>query len=273
MRVALLAKSLRLGAFAVIAAGLALSVGAALAFASDRESLWQVVRACVADAKLTGLPFPCLSVDLGHGEARGAVALRPPWANDLIVSPTTRIGGVEDPFLQSDEAPNYFAAAWRARRLIATVNGRPLVRDQIAMVANSRLVRAQDQLHIHVGCLLPGPRRALAEAAPKLPLDSWRLIASVVPHQPFWAMRVESADLERVDPIRLVYDRLGRSVPDPASMAIGVVGATVDAEDDFLILASYAGLHGSWWPVGSDDLMDGRCQGDAIRGEDSQAGR
>jgi hypothetical protein len=30
----------------------------------DRLELWQVVRACVADFKLTGAPFPCLNVDL-----------------------------------------------------------------------------------------------------------------------------------------------------------------------------------------------------------------
>ena len=50
---------------------------AATAFATtatglDRLVLWQVVRACVADFKLTGAPFPCLEVDLSA--ARNAAA-------------------------------------------------------------------------------------------------------------------------------------------------------------------------------------------------------
>ena len=51
---------------------------AAYAMELHRMALWQVVRACVADYKLTGAPFPCLEVDLSGGEARGNVVLRPP---------------------------------------------------------------------------------------------------------------------------------------------------------------------------------------------------
>ena len=51
---------------------------AAFAFGLDRQVLWQVVRACVADFNLTGAPFPCLAVNLFGGEERGYVVLRPP---------------------------------------------------------------------------------------------------------------------------------------------------------------------------------------------------
>jgi CDP-diacylglycerol pyrophosphatase len=55
-----------------------LVVAATTAFATtaiglDRLALWQVVRACVADFKLTGAPLPCLEVDLSGGEERGHV--------------------------------------------------------------------------------------------------------------------------------------------------------------------------------------------------------
>jgi CDP-diacylglycerol pyrophosphatase len=108
------------GFFGLVSAALALTAGAALALAPDRDGLWKVVGACVADQRLTGLPFPCLAVDLGEGQARGHILLRPPWANDLILSPTRRIVGIEDPFLQSPAAPNYFAESWAARGMIAT---------------------------------------------------------------------------------------------------------------------------------------------------------
>ena len=246
----------------LVAAALALPVGAALAIAADRDSLWKVVGACVADQRLTGLPFPCLAVDLDRGEARGHILLRPPWANDLILSPTRRSVGIEDPYLRSSSAPNYFAQSWAARGMIATMNGRPPARDQIALIVNSRVVRGQDQLHIHIGCLVPYAAHALAEAAPGLPLDKWRLIGPVVRHQPFWALRVQSADLAGVEPFRLVWDEFLRAVPDPSELMIAVVGATVDGRDDFLILVSYVHLPGSWWPVGSTDLIDPYCRGE-----------
>src|SRR5579871_1941315 len=102
----------------VVSAAVALMVStafAAYAMELRRMALWQVVRACVADYKLTGAPFPCLDVNLSGGEELGSVILRPPLSDDTILAPTRRITGIEDPFLQSPQAPNYFDAAWRAR--------------------------------------------------------------------------------------------------------------------------------------------------------------
>lgn len=246
-------------ALGVIGGGLALVLGAAFAVAADRDALWHVVRACVAAKQLTGLPFPCLEVNLSKGEAAGYAVLRPPWSNDMILTPTRRSVGVEDPFLQSPDAPNYFADAWRARGMIVTANGRRPARDQVALIVNSAIVRDQDQLHVHVGCLKPGARRFLDEKRAGFPFDEWRLIGAVIPHQPFWAMRVRSADLDGVDPFRLVHAQLGRLVKDFADVAIAVAGTD---SDEFLILASYAHAPGSWWPVGSSDMIDKRCLGD-----------
>ena len=158
-------------------------------------ALWQVVRACVADYKLTGTPFPCLEVNLAGGEELGNVVLRPPLLDDTILAPTRRIKGVEDPFLRSPEAPNYFDAAWRARTFLKDADGEAPERDAIALFVNSAIVRTQDQLHIHVGCLLPYARRTLAAAAPKVPMGEWAQIGPVVPHTMFWAYRIPGTDL------------------------------------------------------------------------------
>lgn len=259
--------------FVILAGVLALVAGAALASNLDRHAigravrhassgvLWRVVSLCVADKNLTGLPFPCLAVDLSEGEDRGSAVLRPPWSNDLILTPTRRSVGIEDPFLQSPEAPNYFAAAWRSRDRIAPPNGIAPASDAIALVVNSRVVRTQDQLHIHIGCLATAARRFLDEAAPDLPLNAWRRIGPVVPHQPFWALRVKSAGLDGVEPFRLVWRELGRMVRDPADITMAVAGTR--AEGEFVIFASYARAPGSWWPVGADDLMDNSCPAEA----------
>ena len=65
---------------AIVAALTVSAAFAAYAMELHRMALWQVVRACVADYKLTGAPFPCLEVNISGGEARGDVVLRAPPA-------------------------------------------------------------------------------------------------------------------------------------------------------------------------------------------------
>jgi CDP-diacylglycerol pyrophosphatase len=226
----------------------------------DRLVLWQVVRTCVADFKLTGAPFPCLEVDLSAGEERGSVVLRPPLSHEIILAPTRKIIGIEDPFLESTDAPNYFDAAWRARSFLEGTGGRALERDAVALIVNSAVVRAQDQLHIHVVCLLPSALRSLAAAAPKLPIRKWAWIGAVVPHTMFWGMRVRGTDLSDVEPFRIAAEGLADKVRVLGDLMIMVASVRVGGDDDFLILFSYAGAPGAWWPWGDNDMLDPNCR-------------
>ena len=249
------------GVWILLVAAVLISTTAFATFAVglDRQALWQVVRACVADFRLTGAAFPCLEVNLSGGEERGAVVLRPPLLHDMILAPTRKIVGVEDPFLQSPAAPNYFNDAWRARSLLKSVDGRPPDRDEVALVVNSAIVRGQDQLHIHVGCLLPYAQRALAAGAPSIPIGEWALFGAVVPHTVFWATRVRGTDLTDVEPFRLAAEGLADKVGDRAAMMVMVAGVRVAGDDGFLILATYAGAPHAWWAVGADDLLVPHC--------------
>ena len=127
--------------FSTVAALTVSAAFATFAIGLDRMALWQVVRACVADFKLTGAPFPCLEVNLAGGEELGNVVMRPPLSEDTVLAPTRRIVGIEDPFLQSPEAPNYFDAAWRARTFLKDAEGQAPERDEIALFVNSAVVR------------------------------------------------------------------------------------------------------------------------------------
>jgi CDP-diacylglycerol pyrophosphatase len=211
--------------------------------------LWQVVQACVADFRLTGSPLPCLEVDPSSGEERGAVVLRPPLLDDLIVAPTRQIVGVEDPLLQSAGAPNYFNAAWRARSFLKARDGRTPERDEIALVANPAVIRTQDQLHIHVGCLKSSAKRMLAAAAPNVPIGKWGRIGAVVPDSMFWGMRIRGTDLSDIEPFRLAAEAIADKVISPRYLTIAAAGVRVEGDDQFLILAS-------WSLSGSGALLD-----------------
>jgi CDP-diacylglycerol pyrophosphatase len=243
-----------------VVAVLSVSAGfAAYAMELHRMALWQVVRACVADYKLTGTPFPCLEVNISRGEALGNVVLRPPLSEDTVVVPTRRIKGVEDPFLQSPEAPNYFDEAWRARRFLKDSDGEAPERDNTALFVNSAVVRTQDQLHIHVGCLVPYARHTLAAVAPEMPMGEWTEIGPVVPHTMFWGYRISGTELANVNPFRLAAEELGDKTSGPGDLTVVVVGARVEGDDQFLILASYSKAPHAWWPVGADNLL-GHCR-------------
>jgi CDP-diacylglycerol pyrophosphatase len=228
---------------AVILLVIAMTALATSAIGLDRLALWPVVQACVADFKLTGAPFPCLEVDLSNGDERGDVVLLPPLLNDLIVAPTRQIVGIEDPFLRSAGAPNYFNAAWRARSFLKAHDGRVPERDEIALVANSAALRSQDQLHIHVGCLTPPARRALAAAAPKVPIGNWVRIGATVPQTMFWGMRKRGTDLSDIEPFRLAAE-VAIPLKNPtraraARLTVAAAGIRVEGDDQFLILAYY----------------------------------
>ena len=249
----------------LLVAGALLVMTAFVAFAAGlhRQALWPVVRACVADFKLTTAPYPCLAVNLSGGEERGYVVLRPPLMHDLILSPTRRIVGIEDPFLQLPDAPAYFDAAWRARSFLADAGGRPPNRDSVALVVNSAAERTQDQLHIHIGCLLPPVQRAIAATAPRVQTAGWTQLTSVVQHIVFWAMRIRGTDLAEVDPFRLVAGEFADKVRDMGNITIMVAAVRVEGEDGFLILASYLGAPHSWWSVGDSELIGPHCPTDA----------
>jgi CDP-diacylglycerol pyrophosphatase len=253
-------RKIHVSAFPAALFALGLTVMAAWAAGFQRVALWPVIRACVATYTLTGSPFPCLQVDLEGGEARGFVVLRPPVGeSDTILSPTRRVTGVEDPFLQSPDAPNYFAAAWAARTILDS-EGSPIDPTRVALVVNPASVRSQDQMHIHIGCLVPEARAALDAFAARAPVGEWSLVGPLVPHSMFWGLPTGRTELDGVHPFQLAADQFARQAPSRADLTIAVATARIDGRDEFVILATYAHAPHQWWAIGSDDLLDHECR-------------
>jgi CDP-diacylglycerol pyrophosphatase len=212
-----------------------------------RDALWLVIRTCVANHALTGAAFPCLTVNVSSGEQRGYVILRAPFGTpDLILAPTRKTVGVEDPSLQSLGAANYFEDAWNARAFLWNGGKRPLAPDNVALAVNSRFSRSQDQLHIHIGCLAPDVKQALQTLAPKLPEDRWVRIGSAMSLGKtllglgLWGRRVEKETLAGVNPFRLAAEVRSNETESRSQLMIVVAGVQLaKARGGFVLLASY----------------------------------
>ena len=252
-------RGFRLSYFLAALAACGLSALATWASPLDRGALWGVVRACIADKNLTGSPFPCLDIDLTGGEQRGYVVLREPFTHEMILAPTQRIIGVEDPLLYARHAPNYFDAAWRAHSFLRGPDGKPPDRERVVLAVNSAVVRSQDQLHIHIGCLVPAAEASVRSIAPRLQPGEWAQVGPIIPHSMFWGLLIPATDLTAVKPLALAADYLADKVRDRAKIMVAVAGVRVAGNDGFVILASYDHAPRAWWPVAAENILDSTC--------------
>jgi CDP-diacylglycerol pyrophosphatase len=249
-------------------------VAVAFAFAAaagrleiSRSALWKVVQTCVANRALTGAAFPCLKVDVSGGDERGYALLRAPWgAPDLILTPTRRIIGVEDPSLQTMETPNYFEEAWNARALLSEGRQEPIARDDIVLAVNPRSWRSQDQLHIHIGCLSRRMRQRLQAIAPELPVDEWARIRGPMkianaPYGPgLWARRIDSDNLADVNPFRLAAEARSSDAESRSRLMVAVAGVRLaDGRGGFVLLAAYDDPADPNDQYAAEDFLDPSC--------------
>jgi len=222
----------------------------------DRNALWKKVGLVCAPAATS--PSPCIEMP-GEGGHGGYAILKDQIGRyQYLVIPLERISGVEDPALQRDRMPNYFARAWEARRYVeAALHGsRP--RDQMMLAVNSRYGRSQDQLHIHIDCVRTDVHDVLQRLLPTMG-DRWQKLAQPLP--PFGhaydARWVDGASLS-VDPFKSV----AAALPAGDSMdfhGLAVVGArSLDGRPGFILLSVKASLEqgnrGS-----AEELEDHQC--------------
>lgn len=244
-----------------VAAASVLSAQIAIAGAS-RDALWRVVQACLINHALTGAAFPCLAVNILGGSERGYAILRPPFStSDLILAPTRRIIGVEDPSLQVSDGPNYFEDAWSARKFLEGADQRPIARDEIVLAVNSRQARTQDQLHVHIGCLTVAARRSIGGFVPKLSESDWLLLGRPFHGLEFWGRLVIAQDLVGVNPFRLAAEAWPKQSRERSQLTLAVAAITLsDGRAGFVLLASYDNPLGQFSAEDFLDYSASRCK-------------
>jgi CDP-diacylglycerol pyrophosphatase len=173
----------------------------------------------------------------------------------LIVVPTALISGIESPVLLRENAPNYWEAAWNARRFVEEGARRQLPRDKIGMAINSAASRSQDQLHIHVACIAPKVVEFLHRHQADIH-EAWSFLTSAFLGHRFAAMKVETDSLAHVDPFKLLARGLPSGKFSMGSQTLAVIGATFGGgRTGFYLLANESGASPRKI-VGAEALLD-----------------
>jgi CDP-diacylglycerol pyrophosphatase len=228
----------RVLAAALVVATSGVGMGSARA---DPNALWDIVNArCVPDQEQHGDPTPCADVDLSAGEEMGTAVLKDlVGATQFLLIPTGRVTGIESPEVLAPDAPNYFAAAWRARSFVDERAGWTLPRDWVSLAINSEDARTQDQLHIHVDCIRRDVHEALTRHAAEIGSAWAPFPASLVGHR-YSAIAVDGEELDAVNPFQLLADGVAGARSDMGAQTLVVVGAyRPDGRPGFVVLADH----------------------------------
>ncbi len=227
------------------------------AASADPLALWRIVHEqCVVHQEAGAGPTPCESVDLTNGEEVGVAIFKDQsGVAQVLAIPTRRIAGIEDPQMLAPDAPNVFAAAWKAKALVDARLPHSLPREDVAIAINSQWKRSQNQLHLHVDCLAKSVVDALANYPGALD-ENWRRMTVPLNGRIYFARRLDSTDLSDAEPLRLLADGLEGARGQMGVYSLAAVGATFDGKPGFILLADRYSPQGGGH---AEDLQDHDC--------------
>lgn len=241
-----------------------IGLGAALvlspARASDPSALWNIVNGqCVPDEQTKHDPAPCVEVDVADGVAQGYAVLKDlRGVAQFLLIPTARISGIDDPAILAPDAVNYFADAWRSRYFTEERLGAPQPRDVIVLAINSAYGRTQNQLHIHIDCVRPDVRAALAANLGKI-TGVWTPFPVPLAGHAYRAIRLRQETLDDTNPFRVLADKDPGAAATMKSQTLVLVGENFpDGSNGFVLLDGTANPTSGNFGSG-EELQDHTC--------------
>ena len=219
----------------------------------NSNALWHVVHdLCVRDQIANRSPTPCKWVDLQKGYA---VLRDERGATQVLVIPTAKVSGLEDPVLLRADAPNYWLDAWDSRTFVERLAGRPIPRDDIGLAINSFYGRSQDQLHIHVDCIDRRVRWDLDHQLSRIgPAWTDRIHLS---HRDYRAIWIPEASLATSNLFRRAADGNPSLKADPTRETLALLPSTrPNGATGFVLIAAAAGFG---YDGHAESLLDHRC--------------
>ncbi len=230
-------------------------IAASRASAADPNALWHVVHdLCVTDARVSGAPAPCSKVDLVHGYA---VLKDIRGDTQLLLIPTDRVTGIEDPKLLAAGSPNYWQDAWDARPIFEKRAGRSVPREALGLAINSLYGRTQNQLHIHIDCVRPSVQRILAASQGGIG-ERWSELDVPLTGHHYRVRRLMGADFAARDPFKLLAEADHDARAGMARETLVAVGASFAGQPGFILLADRASLAPLDKAAG-EELLDHSC--------------
>jgi len=226
------------------------------ACASNPNALWQIVHnSCELAARGADVPQKCIDVDAAQGYA---VLKDLNGIAQYLLIPTKRIGGIESPDLLAADSPNYWRAAWDARRFVNAKLGEELPRDEVSLAINSTSGRSQNQLHIHIDCLAPDVVAALREQGPKIGTQ-WTTFPTRLRGHAYTIIRIDDPTLASVDQFKLLAANIAREGGSMADQTLLLTGTTTpDGKPAFFLLNDHVRLaQGDF--ASTEELQDHSC--------------
>jgi CDP-diacylglycerol pyrophosphatase len=235
--------------------------GPASASAADPSILWKIVSGqCVPHAQQAQDPAPCAVVAITAGVDKGYVVMKDiRGVAQYLVIPTARIHGIEAPELLRPEAVNYWGPAWAARSFVYEKLPAPLPREATSLAINSTQGRSQDQLHIHVDCVRPDVRDALARHVSEV-TTTWAPFPERLAGHQYRAIRVNQETLDGVNLFRLLADADSKAAAEMGRHTLAAIGATFpDSGPGFVVLDDQVDLLAADF-ASAEELQDHACK-------------
>src|SRR5476651_154546 len=167
---------------------------------SNPNALWNIIsQKCVPNQRANALPAPCAQVDEKHGfvvmkDMNGPL--------QYLLMPTAQITGMESPALLEESTPNYFSQAWDARHYMSDKYCKIIDDSNVSLAINSQYGRSQNQLHIHISCLLPAVKNTLIKDGAAMGYD-WQELPDKLLGHTYLARKVTPAELNQRGAFRL----------------------------------------------------------------------
>jgi CDP-diacylglycerol pyrophosphatase len=202
-----------------------------------------------------GQPNPCAVVDLD----KGYVVLKDLVGDtQYLLMPTAKVTGIEDPQILAPNAANYVADAWAERHFTVTAAKHDLPRDDLSLAINSVYGRSQNQLHIHIDCVAPAVRDAVAKDIATLG-DKWAPFPEPLAGHQYRALRIGEDGLDRVNVFQRIADSFQGARQAMDKQTLVVVGATLPGgAPGFVLLEDQADLAAGNRGSG-EELQDHSC--------------
>jgi CDP-diacylglycerol pyrophosphatase len=204
---------------------------------AGRGALRQIVQnQCVINWEQHHDASPCERVELSGGkssESGYAILADPDGGAHYLLVPTQTMAGLDSSELLDPDLPNYFAAAWRARDLLAKFVGHEIPRAAVGLVVNTAQARAYDQFHIHIECLRQDVYDSLRQSAGQV-AAAWAPLT--VGGATFQARKISGEGLDGSN----LYELLATLKPDVVhhigDYTLVVAGAQFNSGPGFVVL-------------------------------------